>query len=133
MKLSTLMIINAVVTAVFGVSFVLVPGQIASIYGVEASAILKYVGQLLGTAMVGFAVLTWSARNAADSQARRAIVLALFIGNAVGFVVALIGQLNNVVGALGWSSVAIYLLLALGFGYFQFAKSAREEAPSFGE
>ncbi len=133
MKLSTLMIINAVVTAVFGVSFVLVPGQIASIYGVESSAILKYVGQLLGTAMVGFAVLTWSARNAADSQARRAIVLALFIGNAVGFVVALIGQLNNVVGALGWSSVAIYLLLTIGFGYFQFAKSAREEAPWFGE
>ena len=66
-------------------------------------------------------------------QARRAIVLALFIGNAVGFVVTLIGQLNNVNGALGWSTVAISLLLALGFGYFQFTKPAPEEAPSFGE
>ena len=133
MKLRTLMTINAVVAAVFGVALVLVPGQVVSQYGVEATAILKYPGQLLGAAFVGFAVLTWSARNADDSAARRAIVLALFICNAVGFVVALIGQLNNVVGPLGWSTVAIYLLLALGFGYFQFAKPAPEEAPSFGE
>ncbi len=126
MKLSTLLIINAVVAALFGIAFVLVPGQMISLYGVDASAVLEYTGRLLGAAFVGFAVLTWSARNANDSAARRAIILALFIGDAVGFVVALIGQLNNVVGALGWSTVAIYLLLALGFGYFQFAKPAPE-------
>ncbi|GMR11041.1 MAG: hypothetical protein BMS9Abin28_1865 [Anaerolineae bacterium] len=133
MKLKTLMIINAVVAAVFGVAFVLVPGQVISLYGVDASAALKYEGQLLGAAFIGFAVLTLSARNANDSAARRAIVLALFTGNAVGFAVALVGQLNDVVGALGWSTVAIYLLLALGFGYFQFAKPAPEEAPSFSQ
>lgn len=133
MKISTLMIINTVVGVVLGVAFVLVPGQVFSIYGVEASAILKSTGQLLGAYAVGIAVLTWSARKSNDSAARRAIVLALFIGNAVGFVVALIGQLNNVIGTLGWSTVAIYLLLALGFGYFQFAKPAPDEAPSFGE
>ncbi len=133
MKISTFMIINAVVGAVYGVAFVLVPGQVFSIFGVEASAILKSTGQMLGAYAVGIAVLTWSARKSNDSAARRAIVLALFIGNAVGFVVTLIGQLNNVIGALGWSTVAIYLLLALGFGYFQFAKTAPEEAPSFGE
>ena len=133
MKISTLMIINAVVGAVFGVAFVLIPGQAFSIFGVEASAILKSTGQMVGAYAVGIAVLTWSARKSNDSSARRAIVLGLFIGNAVGFVVTLIGQLNNVIGALGWSTVAIYLLLALGFGYFQFAKPAPEEAPSFGE
>ncbi len=133
MKLSTLLIINAVVAALFGIAFVLIPGQIVSLYGVEATATLNYAGQLLGAAFVGFAVLTWSARNSNDSAARRAIVLALFIGYATGFAVALIGQLNNVVGALGWSTVAIYLLLALGYGYFQFAKPAPEEAPSFSQ
>lgn len=129
MKLKTLLIINAVVAAVFGVAFLLVPGQVSSQYGIEATAAMKYMGQLLGAAFVGFAVLTWSARNAEDSTARRAIVLALFIGDAAGFVVALVGQLNDVVNAMGWSTVAIYLLLALGFGYFQFAKRAPQEAP----
>ena len=126
MKLSTLMTINTVVAAVFGIAFVLVPGQVVSLYDVEETAALNYTGQLFGAALVAFAVLSWSARNAADSDARRAIVLALFIGDAAGFVLALIGQLGSVVGALGWSTVVIYLLLALGFGYFQIVKSASQ-------
>lgn len=126
MKLNTLMVINAVVAAVFGIAFVFVPGQVVSLYGVEETAALNFTGQLFGAALFGFAVLTWSARNASDSEARRAIVLALFLSDGIGFVVALLGQLGNVVNAVGWSTVAIYLLLALGFGYFQLRKPAPE-------
>jgi uncharacterized membrane protein YcfT len=123
MKHNTLMIINAVVAAVFGVAFVLVPGQVTSLYGVEdPSEVLIYVGRLMGAAFIGFAVLTWSARNANDSSARRAIVFALLVSDGVGFIVSLMGQLADVVNSLGWSTVAIYLLLALGFGYFQFVR-----------
>lgn len=122
MNLSLLMTINAVITAIFGILFAVAPGQVTSAYGVAADAPLRYVGQLFGAALIGFAVLTWSARNAPASDARKAIVLALFIGDAVGFILALLGQLQGVVNALGWSTVAIYLLLALGFGYFQFVR-----------
>lgn len=130
MKLNTMMIINAVVAAIFGITLVLVPGQVVSIYGIEGTAALKYIGQLFGAALFGFAVLTWSARNASTSEARGAIVLALFISDGIGFVVALIGQLGNVVNTFGWSTVVIYLLLALGFAYFQFMKPASPERPS---
>ena len=133
MKLSTLLIINAVIAALFAFAFLLVPGQAYSLYGVEASATLKYTGRLLDAALIGFTFLKCSARNASDSTARKAIVLALIIGSGVGFVVALIGQLNDVVSALGWSTFAIYLLFALGFGYFQFAKPASAGSPSFGD
>jgi hypothetical protein len=124
MKLNTLMVINTIVAAVFGIAFVLVPAQVIQLYGITVDAPLKYVGQLFGAALVGFAFLTWSARNATDSDARRAIVFALFVSDGVGFIVALIGQLAGVVNSLGWSTVAIYLLLALGFGYFQFTRPA---------
>jgi hypothetical protein len=130
MSLNALLVVNTVVSAVFGIALVLVPGQVVTLYGVEESAILKYTGQLLGAAFLGFAVLSWSARNAAESEARRAIVLAFFIGDLVGFAVALIGQLGEVVNAVGWSTVGIYLLFAVGFGYFQFAKPAPESTPS---
>jgi hypothetical protein len=133
MTLTLMMTINAVVAAVFGVAFVLVPGRLVALYAVEADSILRYAGQLLGAAFIGFAVLTWSARNASDSAARKAIVLSLVVGNGVGFIVSLLGQLNNVVGALGWSTVAIYLLLALGFGYFQISKPSAEDVPSFNQ
>ena len=43
---------------------------------------------------------------------------------AIGFIVALIGQLGAVVNNLGWSTVVIYLFLAVGFGYFHFKKPA---------
>ena len=120
MKLSVLMIVNSIVAAVFGLGFILVPGQVNSLYGPEVGPALNYVAQLFGAALLAFAVLTWAARNVLDSEARRAILLALFVGDGVGFVVALIGQLGGVMNALGWSTVVIYLLLAIGFGYFRF-------------
>lgn len=42
------------------------------------------------------------------------------VGDVIGFVVILIGQLGGIANAIGWSSVAIYLLLALGFASIQF-------------
>jgi hypothetical protein len=39
----------------------------------------------------------------------------------VGCAVALLAQIDGVVNALGWSTVAIYFWLAVGFGYFAFA------------
>lgn len=124
MRLNALMIVNAVIAAVFGIAFVVVPGRLASLYGLTADAPLRYVGQLLGAALLLVAVVTWLARNAPDSAARQAIVLGLAIGSTVGFVVALLGQLAGVVNALGWSTVAIYFLLALAFGYFALRRPA---------
>jgi hypothetical protein len=90
MKLSTLMLVNALVAAVFGVGFIVVPGQVMSAYGPEVTPQLEYVTRLF----------------------------ALFVGASTGFIVSLIGQLGGVMNALGWSTVVIYLLLALGFEYF---------------
>ena len=129
MNLRILMIINAVVAAVFGLAFLLVPDQVSTQYGIEASAELEYLARVLGAAFISFAVLTWWARNANDSTARRAIVLAFLIGNSAGFVVALMGQLDEIPNSLGWSTVVIYLLFALGYGYFQFVKPKPKEVP----
>ncbi len=122
MKLSTLMVINTFVALLFGLAFVLVPGALLSLYGITLSLGGLVVARLFGAALIGYGMLTFLARNAEESKARRAIVLALFISDVVGFIVALQGQLSGAVNALGWSTVAIYLLLAMGFGYFQFIK-----------
>lgn len=122
MKLSILFTINTIVAGVFGLAFVLVAATLMSLYGVTLSPGGLLVARLFGAALLGYAVLTWFAKNAKDSEARQAIVLALFIGYAMGFIVALLGQLSGAVNTLGWSTVVIYLLLALGFGYFQFLK-----------
>ena len=119
-----LMIVNAIITIVFGVLFVLIPGQLASWYGILADEPMKYVGELFGAALIGFAVFTWAARNAGDSEARKSIVLALFITDTIGFIIAIIAQLGNVVNQLGWLTVILYLVLAIWWGVFQFSKPA---------
>lgn len=124
MKLRTLMVVNAFVAGLFGIAFAIIPGQSLSQYGFTADPALELMFQLLGAAFIGFGVLTWAARNATESEARRAILLALFVGDFIGFVITLVAQLSGFVNSLGWSSVAIYLLLALGWGYFRFLKPA---------
>ena len=127
MNLRILMVINTVIAGVFGIAFVLIPWQVLTLYGVQPSPAINYIGELFGAALLAFAVLTWSARNAAESDARMAIVRALFIGDAIGFILSLIAQLGAVVNNLGWLTVIIYLFLAVGFGYFYFTKSSAEK------
>ena len=122
MKLSTLFTGNAIVSALFGLTFVSVPETAMSFYGATLSPGGALVARLFGAVLLGIAVLTWFARNAGESEARKAIILSRFVCETAGFIVALFGQLAGAVNALGWSTVAIYLLFALGFGYFQFMK-----------
>ena len=122
MKLHTVMVINAIAGVAFGLGFILAPAQTVALYGHAPTAILSYMAQLLGAALLTFGLLTWVARNSRDSDARRAILLALAVGYAIGFVLALIAQIRGVENFLGWSTVATYLLLALAFGYFRFAR-----------
>lgn len=122
MTLRNLFIVNAVIGLGFGASLVVAPALLVSLYGATLSPAGILLARLLGAALLGYVVVAWSARNAEDSEARRAIVLALFIFDAIGFIVVLLAELAGVLNALGWSNVVIYLLLALGYGYFQFVK-----------
>jgi hypothetical protein len=122
MRLKSLFIITAIIAIVFGVLFVIIPRSMYSLYGIESNMPLNYMGELFGAALIGIALISWLSRNAPESKARSAIVLSFFIADAIGFIIALNGQLNNVVNALGWLTVAIYLLLSLGFAVFQFSK-----------
>jgi len=85
-------------------------------------------------ALFGILLLTWFARNAAESDARRAIILALFVYDAIGFVVTLFAGLAGVLNLLGWSVPLIYLFFTIGFGYFALrgvpAPKAASPAPS---
>jgi uncharacterized membrane protein YfcA len=120
MRLSTLLVIAAVIGAVFGIGFVVASGPLLSIYGITLDKAGTLVAQLFGGALIALAVINWFARNVTDPEARQAVVFGNLAGDVVGFVVILLGQLAGIANAVGWSSVAIYLLLALGFAYVQF-------------
>ena len=126
MKFRTLMVLKAFVCLVFGVLFLAVPAQAMSLFGVTLDAGGVFALRLYGAALAGNLLLSWFARDAEPSQALRAIVLAGFVYDAIGLVVALAAVLTGVMNAMGWLAVLIYLVLALGFGYFQFIKPIKD-------
>ena len=123
MKLRTLMVIKSIITIVFGIGFVVVPVRVMSYYGVTLDPAGAYMTRLFGAAFIVIGLLLWYGRKDAGSPALKAIVLGVFIGDIVGFVIALQAQLLGLVKALGWLTVVLYFLLALGFGYFQLRKA----------
>ena len=123
MKLCNLMATKAVIVVVFGIGFILMPTTLMSFYGLTLNPGGVVITQLFGASFILLGILLWFAKNAPSSDvALRAIVLAVTVGDAIGFIVALLAQLSGMMNALGWVTVALYLLLALGFGYFQFVK-----------
>ena len=124
MKLGTLLAIAAVIAFIFGLAFILMPAQTMSMYAITLEAAGQWIGRYLGSAFLGIAVLNWFARKAPDGGALRAIVVGDFVLTLTGLIVAVLNGAYGSGNALVWSTVAIYLFLALGFGYFQFAKPA---------
>jgi hypothetical protein len=124
-KLNNLLVVAAVIGAIFGVAFLVASGPLLAVYGITLDKAGALVAQLFGALLIGLAVLNWFARGVTDPEARNAVVLGNLAGDVVGFVVILIGQLAGIANALGWANVAIYLLLAMGFAYVQFMEPRR--------
>jgi Ca2+/Na+ antiporter len=118
MKLRNWMSAAAVVCLVFGFGFAILPVISLSFYGMSTEQGGILMSRLFGGAFILIGLLAWLARNTTEPSTQRAFALAVFVGDGVGFIIALMNQLSGVVNALGWSTVALYLIFSLGFGYF---------------
>ena len=118
MKLKTLLIIKAVVCLCLGIPILIVPNFIYSIFGASLAVGGVFAAREYGASLMGNLMLTWFARNSQESEARWAIILALFVYDAFGFVVTLLAIITGALNPLAWGVVLIYLFFALGFGYF---------------
>ena len=118
MKFSTLMSIKAVICLFFGLGEVLLTTTLMTLYGTTYNPGGAFMAQLFGATFILLGILLWLMRNTSDPSTVKAFSMSLFLGDAVGFIVSLIAVLNGVVNALGWTTVALYLFIGLGFGYF---------------
>jgi hypothetical protein len=123
MKLRTILTLNGIVASAYGISFLLVPSTVLSIYGITQGSAEQLLGQYFGVALVGIGLITWLAREVTEVSTQRAMILALLISNLAGVIVSVLGTLSDVMSAVGWSAVAIYVVFGLGYAYFQFVKT----------
>ncbi len=122
MNLRNLYLINMVVTLIFALALLLGPATVLGVYNMRTGSSENLEAQFLGAALILPALISWFAKDLTDMSARQGIGLSLFIFNVVVFVVSLLGTLSGAMRSAGWSAVIIFLLLALGFGYFQFMR-----------
>lgn len=122
MKFKVLMIIKAAICLILGIPIIIYPQFIYSIFGADVSAGGIFAAREYGAALLGTMLICWFGRNAEESIARRAVILGLFVYDALGVIVTLIAIFTKEVSPLAWLIVALYLLLALGFGYFLIKK-----------
>jgi hypothetical protein len=122
MSYRNVMVIKAAVCLVFGILLISVPGAVFGILGADLNPGGTFAAREYAAALIGNLLLTWLARNAVDSPARRAIITALFVYDAVGVIVSLFAVLSGILNPLGWLIVAVYLFFTLGFGYLLLPK-----------
>ena len=118
MGFKILMVIKAVVCLAFGLLLLFLPSQLLSLYGLSFSSTAALTARLYAASLLGNLMLGWFARNAEESPVRRAIILDLFVYDAVGLLVTVALLFSGALNLLGWSIAAIYLFFTVGFGYF---------------
>jgi hypothetical protein len=123
MKLKYWMVAKAIVVAIFGIGFLLIPTILGSIYGMTLDPAGVLMSRLFGGGFIFEAIVLWSARNTDRSDvACRGIILGIVVSNTIGFIVCLLATLAGTWNALGWISVALFLVFGLAFAYFLFSK-----------
>lgn len=124
MSVKSFLAVFAVLALAFGIGFVLVPAALGDIYGVEQTAATHLMGRFFGGALLAWGLILWLARDF-DAAAQRAVMLASAIADAVSMIVAAGGTISGVTNALGWSTVLIYLIGAVGSAYYLTAGTHR--------
>ncbi len=119
MKLNNFLTAKAIISLFFVIGFVLAPAPLLSLFGMTLDPAGIFAARLLGAMLIGIGLICWFEKNA-DVSALRSVILALLVADVLGFLVTLMGQLSGLTNALGWASVVLWFLLALGFGYFRF-------------
>jgi positive regulator of sigma E activity len=109
--------VKAAVCAVFGLQLLFVPSFLLELLGTTVGDGGTVMARAYGAALLGTLVLTWFARNAAESEARQPILLDLLVYDAIGLVVMLVAVLSGVLNALAWGIVFVYLFFSVGSGY----------------
>lgn len=116
--MNALFLLSLIVEAVFGIGFILVPGELLGPMGVTLNATAASFARLFGSAIISFPILLFYARRSDRIEFRKTAVKCLFVYYLISTILLLMVQLSGQMNALGWSVVILHGAFTLGFGYF---------------
>ena len=128
MKLSTFISIHSILLFLFGLGFLLAPAGMLSVYDTSTNSTGLLTARVFGIGNIQLSIIMWISRNDVGSKILKTLVLLLFLGNALAFMLSLQAQISGVFNVLGWTNVALFLFFAFGYGYFQLVLKGDRDA-----
>ncbi|HEY8062771.1 MAG TPA: hypothetical protein VID74_08235 [Gemmatimonadales bacterium] len=107
----------------FGIGWLVMPDVLPKNWRMAPGPNLNYLGHRYGAVLVGLGVTVWLARNALNTQARRALMVGALVSLVLTTALSLYGALA--LGLNAWPAFAVELLLTAGLAWALFVK--REE------
>ena len=107
--------ITGVLSVVFGLLLLIVPGTLTSIYGIAATDREAMILRLLGASYAGYGALAWAALGLRDRAGRRAVVIAQVVAWLLGLPVSVAVVSSGLTNGLGWSVVALQILVPIAW------------------
>jgi hypothetical protein len=122
MRFTSLLRVAGTLGVLFGLTFLAAPLLGLQQYGVTTDAAGLFMTQFFGAALLQLG-LVFLLLPALPAPGIPRFAVGACVGELAGLWVAVRIQLSGHVNALGWSSVAIYAVLCLGFAWFAAAKA----------
>ena len=124
MRLRTLLLTAGLLALVYGIGFLLAPRVLLQLYGVADDPSVVLMARFFGAALLQVGLVFYLIRDVGDLRTQRGVVIGSFLGSLAGLVVALTGRFWGLLNSFGWSAVAIYAFLLIGYGTFVFGRPA---------
>ena len=129
MKISIFAIILTILGAFYSICLLVFPAKFLSTYGITLDSAGIALARLYGAVLGGLAIIYGSSRNIPQSDRVWQNLLAgtLFF-SAVSAVISANSVLNGISNSMGWTTVAVQVLIALASCYFLFQKKTAKSA-----
>jgi hypothetical protein len=120
MSFKILLTVSGILGLVFGAGFFISPAWTLSHYGASTGEVGYLMARFTGAGLFHLGIVYLMIRDVRDAVIIRRLAIASTLGALAGLRAALYAVRNDLVNELGWSTVAIYGLLAAGFAWFAF-------------
>ena len=125
MKLKTFLVTAAIISCGCGITALLAPELVMSLFGVGTDPLISMLARFSGLSSVALGIVPWVTRNMDLSQAQKTIIPAMLICNVIGIIITVLGSLSGAIRQ-GWLSTSLYFIFAAGYAWFLFKKTKTE-------
>lgn len=120
-------LLGAAVGTSFGLVGLIVPGSLATLFGIQLDATATALVRLACASYVAVGAMNWAARDLTDEAAWRVIVVGNATGWAIGGVVMASALASGLGNATAWSIVALQVVATIAWVSVS-ARSSRSAA-----